>query len=208
MLSQQPVSTTKRSEKAGTSGKTTKDLIAFAIYPGKEQMWEILEKYRKWEVSLKEIHKYAQAGNLRVVKAEIESGVSVNEEDIMGGNVLYWACQSGNRDLIMFLYKTKASASCITRFTRDTVLHVLSKKGHGHLIRMVVENWQLHGNIKARNVFGKSPLDITAENGDCSTLDEYMASMPGLRLSDSVIKTAVRHRHSKYLKHNLAWREI
>lgn len=108
------------------------------------------------------LHEAIQQGDAERVKAEIEAGADVAEEDFIAGYPIIIAAAGGSAKIVELLLEHGASAEVEVQFL-GTPLHVASYDGH----LGVVETLIAHGvdvNIQTDSD-GKSPLHSAAEAG-------------------------------------------
>jgi ankyrin repeat protein len=109
-----------------------------------------------WEQSLNHCHLMARCGNLdgllklmRNLRSEVQLPfpvavpIEMFEFDAMGCSALYWACVSGNLELVKLLLNVGLSPYYVTGRNAN-LLHVACEMGHSHIVAFAVRQLQVN----------------------------------------------------------------
>jgi len=104
------------------------------------------------------VHMAAQAGDAKLVRRLLEGRADdCHERTKAGETPLHLAPICGSGDSVCVLLEFGASVSAVTDTFWDTPLHIACNMRNSEAIAILI---RAGADIHARNVFGKTPLDI------------------------------------------------
>lgn len=112
------------------------------------------------------VHMAAQAGDAKLVRRLLEGRADDCHERTMAGETpLHLAPVCGSGDSVRVLLEFGASVRAITDAFWDTPLHTACYMGNTEAAALLV---RAGADVRARNVSGKTPLDIMPSLAQCT----------------------------------------
>ena len=129
--------------------------------------------------------------------------ININFQDEKGNSALHYACDEGNLKIVEILLKTNCETN-IKNKEKKTPLHLSSKRGYFDISKKLIENGALLNvfdsenntplhyvcminhvellkffltklpKVDIKNIYGKTPIDLTNDKDIKETLEEYM----------------------------------
>ena len=148
--------------------------------------------------------KAAKAGNVKIIKRLVESGVDVNEKDDNNTTVLHYAARFGSLEMVKYLVEHGAAVTTEHKQGQSTVLYSACDKGND----LVVDYLLQHGAIQdIDDDEPHSPLSIACSKGHTAvvkTLLKYSVDVrkeKELVCSNDEIIHILKRRLKKSIKH-------
>lgn len=111
-----------------------------------------------------------KAGRYEVVKFLIENKFDVTEVDVNQCNAFYYSCQSGNVELVKYLFKV-ANFDVNQKFWNDnTCLHIAAFNGHLDVLKFLIKK---KCDVYARTKSGSMAIHMAAKS-DKPEIVEYL----------------------------------
>ena len=109
-------------------------------------------------------------------KLLVEFGADVHSKNRSGHTAIYYVVLGGNLDLARFLLDRGVNPSTVCEADgHSTLLHVAIRHRLGDVARLLVERG---ADLGARDAFGRTPMRMVDEHGDCGVgklMEEKMA---------------------------------
>ncbi|MGK0290325.1 MAG: putative caspase-like protein [bacterium] len=107
------------------------------------------------------LHQFAQKGELKQLKQNVQSGSDINATNFSGETPLHVASKYGQLKVVKYLIKNGADLHAQNSF-QETALYVASASG---TLKVVQYLHQKGSSIHAQNHFGSTPLMAASKNG-------------------------------------------
>lgn len=98
------------------------------------------------------LHWACKAGILKNVKLLLAQGANADQVDTKGNSILHFAVESGNRELIKYLLKTRTTSVNVTNNFGSSALQVACEEQEFRLIKYLVANGCETRSVIQRNL--------------------------------------------------------
>lgn len=109
-------------------------------------------------------------GNLQICEIYIEWGIDINAEIDQLFPFLYTAVYKGQTEIVKKLLHCRATLNYRTKTDKNSLLHVAAEKGDLEIVEQLIDQ---RIDINAKNLYGKTALQLATEKMDATGEDKY-----------------------------------
>ena len=118
------------------------------------------------------LHHACDEGNLKIVDILIKSKIDLNLKTNEKKTALHISVLRGYFDISKLLIENGANIN-IRDNEKNLPIHICASEGHDELLNFILEN-NLTG-IKAKNLYGKTPLDLASKDSTKEIINKYLS---------------------------------